>query len=450
MQSACAQASSTFNPSTHRVIELFAGVGGFHYGLEQVNQQRQAAGLPRAFDVVWASQWEPDCKRQHAARVYEQRWGLKPVNRDIAEVLTDAKELAAIAALAPTMLVGGFPCQDYSVAKPASKSEGLQGKKGVLWWSIHRLLEIRIEAGQPIEVLMLENVDRLINSPSACRGRDFAIILASLQGLGYAVAWQIVNSADYGFPQRRKRIFITAVHQTSGQYQSWLHAAGSPATWLASESPLAVGLPINLTGSVTEYEVGCDTYGIQANYQPLAKGRSRFGNCGVCINGKAWSAPSKAASITDFTPFTGQAAGLTLGDVVARTVDVPKSFYLAEDSLPRWHYLKGAKSITRTDASGTKRPFNEGAVSFPDSLDKPARTVITSEGGPAPSRTKHVIKDISGQLRRLTPDELDELNGVPRGFTVAEGVTDIKRAFLMGNALVTGVVKRIGAAMTSA
>src|SRR5665647_856002 len=74
---------------THRVLDLFSGVGGFHHGLEQANQQRVAQGLARTFDVVWSNQWEPGCKHQHAARIYEARWGLAPVNRDLFQVLED-------------------------------------------------------------------------------------------------------------------------------------------------------------------------------------------------------------------------------------------------------------------------------------------------------------------------------------------------------------------------
>ncbi len=83
---------------------------------------------------------------------------------------------------------------------------------------------------------------------------------------------------------------------------------------------------------------------------------------------------------------------------------------------------------------------------FPDVLNKPSRTIITSEGGTAASRTKHVVHDAQGRLRRLVPEELEALTGFPRGFTDGCGLTDARRAFLMGNALVTGIVKVIGAA----
>lgn len=439
--------SSTAAP--HRVLELFAGVGGFHHGLEQVNLQRQAAGLPRAFEVVWANQWEPGCKKQHAASVYAARWGQNPVNRNLFDVLEDSAELARIDALAPTMLVGGFPCQDYSVAKPASQSEGLEGKKGVLWWGIHRLLQMRIAAGQPIQQLMLENVDRLINSPSKCRGRDFAIILSSLETLGYAVAWQVVNAANYGFAQKRKRVFIVAVHESTAQYKQWTAASVHPETLLTQTSPLAQGLPVQLKGEIASFTLGTDILDTQDHYVPKAGGKSPFAQAGVCIGKTIWTAATETPALTDFSAFVGQPKAITLGDVVQRTTDVPESFYLDEDSLARWEYLKGAKAVDRVTTEGFAYTFTEGGLNFPDALDKPSRTVITGEGGAAPSRTKHVVGTADGRLRRLVPEELEELNGFPRGFTQLPGVSDVKRAFIMGNALVTGVVACIGAAMVA-
>lgn len=451
MHSFCAQSStSTTTPAIYRVIELFAGVGGFHFGLKQVNQQRQAQGLPRAFNVVYANQWEPKGKHQHAARVYEARFGLAPVCRDLMEVLDDRTEMARIHALAPTMLVAGFPCQDYSVAKPSAKSEGIEGKKGVLWWGIHRMLQTHITAGQPVQQVLLENVDRLISSPSDCPGRDFAIILASLQSLGYGVSWQVVNSGEYGFAQRRKRVFIVAVHQSTPQFQRLKQAAtGDLSGLLIDATPLAQALPVQLVNAVSSFELGGDIYAAQESYQAAAGGKSQFANAGVCIDGRVYTSKVRAVALPDCTAFTGHALHLTLGDVVAQTRDVPASFYIPDTSIPQWEYVKGAKSVPRVGATGFAYNFTEGAMAFPDALDKPSRTVITSEGGTSVSRTKHVVRNADGRLRRLTPEELEVLSGFPRGFTQLDGVNDIARAKLMGNSLITGVVARIGLAMVS-
>ena len=130
--------------STVRVAELFAGVGGFRLGLEGWTGDKIAPEhLPAAgpFEVVWANQREPpgSVPRQFAARCYETHFGKGSViNRDIAAVLDDA-EVGRLQISDVDMVVGGFPCQDYSVAKPLSFSGGIEGKKGVLWWQIHSL-----------------------------------------------------------------------------------------------------------------------------------------------------------------------------------------------------------------------------------------------------------------------------------------------------------------------
>src|SRR5699024_9753304 len=122
------------------------------------------------------------------------------VNKDIADITE--KEFQEVA---PDLIVGGFPCQDYSVARSLSGEKGIQGKKGVLFWEIKRA----IESTHP-KYILLENVDRLLKSPSIQRGRDFAVMLATVRDLDYSVEWRMSNAADYGFAQRRRRVFIFA------------------------------------------------------------------------------------------------------------------------------------------------------------------------------------------------------------------------------------------------
>ena len=108
-----------------------------------------------------------------------------------------------------------------------------------------------------------------------------------------------------------------------------------------------------------------------------------------------------------------------------------------------WKYLKGAKDEPRKGTDDFTYQYKEGPMIFPDALDKPSRTIITGEGGPAPSRFKHVIKQ-GNKYRRLTPIELERLNMFPDNHTQLDGITNSKRAFFMGNALVVGVIKKIG------
>ena len=176
------------------VAELFAGVGGFRIGLA-------SAG----FKTVFSNQWEPSTKVQHASDVYVAKFGCEGhSNEDISKVEKLPVKV--------DLLVGGFPCQDYSVAKTLNTSKGLRGKKGVLWWEILRL----VSQHKP-QFIFLENVDRLLKSPSTQRGRDFAVMLSTLGDEGYEIEWRVVNSAEYGFPQRRIRVFIVARRKKSGK-----------------------------------------------------------------------------------------------------------------------------------------------------------------------------------------------------------------------------------------
>lgn len=429
-----------------RVLELFAGVGGFRLGLNAVRGNQGQS----AFEVVWSNQWEPATRTQWAADVYQARWGSQDlVNRDIFAVLADPEAMACLDSANPDMLVGGFPCQDYSVAQPANRAQGLVGKKGVLWWAIHALLEHRQAAGQPIKYLMLENVDRLLASPSTCRGRDFAVILASLQALGYAVEWRIVNAADYGYPQKRRRAFILAYHQSTPAYAAIQAALAchQPQGWLTITGVMASALPCQLKpgATVRQFALAGDVWTTQNDYTPV-NGKSRFQSGGIMLAGDVWTAELAAPVIEDFTPFVGLPMPRTLWDVVADTDAVPEDYFLPALSLERWSYLKGAKSIPR-NRNGHAYLYTEGAMAFPDLLDAPARTIITSEGGRSPSRTTHVVRHEDERLRRLMPEELEDLNGFPRGFTDIPGISARQRAFLMGNALVTGLVTRLGEAL---
>jgi DNA (cytosine-5)-methyltransferase 1 len=406
-------------PGTGRrptVIELFAGVGGFHLALHDAG-----------FDVVWANQWEPATKAQHAVNclVTNIEQGKLPphevVPYDIEQVLDEAEaRLRYIPKV--DLVVGGFPCQDYSVAKPLSQATGIAGKKGVLWWQIHRLLELR----RP-PFLFLENVDRLLKSPATHRGRDFAIMLASMADLGYMVEWRVVNAADYGFPQKRRRVLIIASQEPlPSDAAVVLGRYGVLARALPVEPlPLALdqGPDLELHGELHELT---STFG---STKP-----SPFRNGGVMANRKVWTRTLRSA-------FDG--ARETLGDVLEAEADVPPEYFVPDDRVEVWRYLKGAKAEARVHkGSGTAYFYEEGAIPFPDPTDTPSRTILTAEGGSTPSRFKHIIETPSGRLRRLTPRELERLNGFPDDWT-ATGMPDGRRAFMMGNALVVGLVQRV-------
>lgn len=397
-----------------RVAELFAGVGGFRIGLE---------GASNAFDTIWNNQWEPSTVHQDASLVYQARFGRKGhSNKDINSVPTN--EIPD-----HDLLVGGFPCQDYSVAASLSRSGGIEGKKGVLWWQIYRILKEKADKRPPY--IFFENVDRLLNSPATQRGRDFAIILASLSDLGYMVEWRIINAADYGMPQRRRRTYIVGYRKESvvaGQMEKM-------SDWVNYDGVLAKAFPFTQKdGTLYEFDIKGTIPEVSANFNK-GKKESPFGNAGLMIDRKVYS--------VDAIPvYDGPCQ--TLGGNLVDEELVPEEFFISETELPKWQYEKGAKKINRTSKEGFQYVFSEGGMAFPDYLDKPSRTMITGEGGSAPSRFKHVVQTPSGRYRRLIPLELERLNMFPDNHTLHSGVSDGRRAFLMGNALVCGIVEQIG------
>lgn len=409
-----------------RIIELFAGVGGFRLGFEGYNKDGFTLPSAGSFETVWANQWEPPGTptKQFAARCYVARFGEENfLNEDINKALTMA-ENGEITIPDADMLVGGFPCQDYSVSKPLSQSHGIEGKKGVLWWDIYRALEMK----KP-RYVVLENVDRLLKSPSKQRGRDFAIILSCFYSLGYSVEWRVINAADYGHPQKRKRVYI---------YAELTDTTWDLETTLRTEGVFAEAFPItqNLTRE-DNFSISIDPFEVTQNFGLGAK-TSRFQDAGVMQHGKIYTAKPEAL-------YTGKC--LTLGDIVVDETEVPDQFFIEPSKIQAWEYLKGGKKEERINkASGFKYTYSEGSMSFPDPLDRPARTILTGEGGAGASRFKHVVKTESGRLRRLIPDELDQIQGFPKGWTDA-GLTDGHRAFCMGNALVVGIPNALGKAI---
>lgn len=389
------------------VAELFAGVGGFRRGLD-------ASG----WKTLYSNQWEPSTKRQHASEVYVKNFGADGhIDRSIATIESLPGDF--------DLLVGGFPCQDYSVAKSRSSATGIEGKKGVLWWDILRL----VRTHKP-KYLFLENVDRLLKSPSSQRGRDFAIMLSTLGSEGYRVEWRVVNAADYGFPQRRRRVFIVAYRESKGAAESIV----------SQDGVLASALPIRLRG---DGQAGS----ISENLLELSKS---FG-----VGSKV--SPFRTAGFFEdgvFTAFDSDPvwAGQpqTLGDILLDVNDIPSTYFLDEAALGKWSYLKGAKSEERVHKTGYKWRYSEGSMVFPDPIDKPSRTILTGEGGTSPSRFKHVVRQ-NNRLRRLHPVELERLNGFPDDWTRfgQTEISDVRRSFFMGNALVVGLIELVGSELAN-
>lgn len=388
-----------------KVVELFAGVGGFRLGLEQTKN--------RIFDVNWANQWEPSRKVQHAFDCYNKRFKSgEHINKNIEEISdNDMAETKA------DMIVGGFPCQDYSVARTLSGELGIQGKKGVLFWQIIRFVQNTYP-----KYLLLENVDRLLKSPSSQRGRDFAVMLSTLNELGYNVEWRVINAADYGNAQRRRRVFIFGYKQDL-DYSNAMNKENLEDI-VYRNGMFAQAFPIENEPNknrVAETVISSDIVEVSDNF------KFQFYNSGIMRNGK----------VLTIDTIPKYEKPLTLKDVLEESVD--ENYSLNLDQIEKFRYLRGPKKIKRTTKEGHEYYFSEGGMSETDSLDLPARTMLTSES--SVNRSTHLL-NIDNIYRTLTPIEAERLNGFPDNWT--DTMPDRMRFFCMGNALVVPIITRIG------
>lgn len=390
------------------ICELFAGVGGFRLGFDHLNS---------GWETTWFSQWEPGAKTQWAHDCYVQHYGDCADLRGEFHTGEDISAMDKNAIPNHSLLVGGFPCQDYSVAHTLASSKGIEGKKGVLWWQIRDIL-----IAKKAPFCLLENVDRLLKSPAKQRGRDFGIILACLAELGYSAEWRVVNAAQYGAAQRRRRVFIFA-YRNDTEYAKKM-ANITAESILEKDGFMTKAFPLREMGKVTSTNISTDIVSVSDGF------KFAFENAGYMSNGVIYTTKVLEA----------EEVPILLGEILQRNVD--DGYYIPGDKMAKWTYLKGAKKIPRTSADGHDYTFSEGPIAFPDPWDKPGRTMLTSES--TLNRSTHVVSDpATGRLRLLTPVEAERLQGFDDEWTNT-GMPDRMRYFCMGNALVVQMITRMG------
>ena len=412
------------------VLELFAGVGGFRIGLENAD--------PDYFETLWSNQWEPSRKSQDAFEVYNYHF---PESENINISIADIRD-QQFAEMDAEMIVGGFPCQDYSVARSKKNEQGIEGQKGVLFWEIIRATRII----RP-RFLILENVDRLLKAPSKQRGRDFAIMLTAFNNLGYSVEWRVINAADYGRSQRRRRVFffiyrndIPFALQMDQRFeeQEQVFDENRYDDYIFHEGLFATQFPIMNTPVKKRhvyYELPEDIVEVSDNFS------GTVWNTGVMRHGRYYS--------IDTAPnYDGEP--ITLGEILQNEEEVPEKFFINDSTkLEKFQYLRGPKRIERTSADGHTYIYSEGGMSPTDDLNLPGRTMLTSEG--TVNRSTHFLH-VNERYRLITPVEAERLQDFPDNWTalkkLSDGtvteVSDKMRMFFMGNALVTDIVRKIG------
>ena len=387
------------------ICELFAGVGGFRLGFDRLNSN---------WKTVWFSQWEPNSKHQYAYDCYVNHFGNSyDLNGEI-HTNENIETVDKFTIPDHLLLVGGFPCQDYSVANKSS--QGIEGKKGVLWWQIYEILKVKSP-----KYCIFENVDRLLKSPSKQRGRDFGIMLSCFAEQNYSVEWRIVNAADYGASQRRRRLFIFA-YKNDSEYGKVVGNELDSNT-LLRKGFMAKAFPIEDVGDIEQFKLNKDIKEISDKFS------FEFKPSGYMCDYNVFTTKVKEEKIP-FVPLK----------YILET-DVEDKFYVDETKLEKWKYAKCHKRILRKTKEGHEYVFTEGSMAFPDDLNLPSRTIITQES--TLNRTSHIIMDPNeNKYRVLTPIETERLNGFEDNWTL--GMPKRMRYFCMGNALVVPMITRMG------
>ena len=400
------------------VVELFAGVGGFRVGLNNVQNFDIETGLAIEegdWEFVWANQWEPSTKLQHAYECYISRFGPCHVSNE------DINSVNKHTIPDHSLLVGGFPCQDYSVARTKSNEKGIEGKKGVLFWDITKTLEAK-----QTPFFLLENVDRLLKSPASQRGRDFGIMLRTLTDLGYDIEWRVINAADYGRAQRRRRVFIFGWKRNLIYAQQQINIQA--VDFLLNNSLFALSLPIQDNSKLKIREISLSDY--QDTVVMTEEFKFGFENTGMVRDGV----------ITTFKSTPIAETSITLRQIFDYETD-KENFILSPNQIKKFDYLKGSKKIERTRPNGELYYYSEGAMTKTDNLDLPGRTMLTSEG--TVNRSSHLLIDPALKVKRfITPIEAERLQDFPDNWTNI-GMPTKRRYFMMGNALVTGIISRL-------
>lgn len=401
-----------------KVVDLFAGVGGFHLGLSRASEQ---------YEVVWANQYEPSRKNQFAYNIYKKNFPQTLIsNEDITKVNKD--EIPDM-----DLLVAGFPCQDYSVATSGAK--GIVGKKGVLWWELRDVIKRK----EP-KYLLFENVDRLLASPGVKTkktGRDFGIILRTLSDLGYGVSWKMINAADYGYPQRRRRTFIFAYRNESNFYETVSNIVKKDddtiIEFIKDMAPLSSTMNNESVSNLTKIDL--NTFNNLTELSDKFFFKKGFKKTGLMIDGKVYMA--------DYVPNCRKES--VLKDLLVENIEDEK-FYLDEEKIERFKIQKKGFREIKKSPKGYEYKYGMGSMEFPDPIDRPARTIVTSES--TVSRMSHVVSDPgNNRLRVLSPVETERINTFPDDWTKLDGVSNSHRYFTMGNALVVDLIKEIGEEM---
>lgn len=174
-----------------KIVSLFSGIGGLDQGF-----------IDAGYEVVWANDFD-----RYAAHTYNKN------NPEGIMHLGDINEIPLESIPMHDVLIGGFPCQPFSMM---GEQKGFEDTRGTLFFRIAEIINYQIEHNRAPKVIVLENVRRLLTHD---KKNTFTTIKRALEGLGYKVFYSVLNSADYGVPQIRNRLFIVCFRNTNVEYE---------------------------------------------------------------------------------------------------------------------------------------------------------------------------------------------------------------------------------------
>ena len=390
-----------------KIFSMFSGVGGFELGFQQANLQTQVVGF-----------CEID---KYASQILETKFkGIK--NYGDATTIDETK--------LPNfdILVGGFPCQSFSMA---GKRKGFDEARGTLFFDVARIL-----AHKKPRNFILENVKGLL---SHNKGKTFETILGILSNLGYIVEWELLNSKNYGVPQSRERMYI--VGHLRGQSRpkvfSFREGNGVSETSRKKERERSSQVSSTITSN---YKRGTHAMGEQYILEPkeltknLGQGQRVYSTNGASVSIKAggggqggktglykipqatkqgyeWADLGDSVNLQNLKSKTRRGR---VGKQIAQTLDTGNQQY----------------TIVQATITPSRKNKSQNGRRFKDN-EEPMFTLTQND--------VHGVMHNKTQIRRLTPIECERLQGFPDNWT--KGLSDTQRYKCMGNAVTTNVVE---------
>jgi DNA (cytosine-5)-methyltransferase 1 len=408
------------------VGSTFTGVGGADLGLEWAG-----------FRIAWQCELDP-WKRS----ILAAHWPEVPIYDDIQTLdiqagskrsvtrrtIGDAHRIAHTEAVPVDVLVGGFPCQDLSVA---GKRKGFDGERSILAFQF-----LRVAESMSPRWLILENVPGLLSSN---RGRDFARLVDEVVACGYGVCWRVLDAQYFGVPQRRRRIFLVARRADAVINSRFASRLALRALLESGSGDLTPGWP-------PRQDTPAGVRGGAASGGRIFNATAQFG---------AWVEDDTAGTLSqrDY-----KSSNHLLADPIAfghtQGIDIQPS----ETKIPTLRAGDGGGAVAfrksaRVRSDDTPETWvDDGIANTLNSFDvgdsRTTRAVIDTGGVrmDAESAGGGQLVPEKTQIRRLTPVECERLMGWPDGWTAPEGVKalDSKRYAACGDGIVSWVAYWIG------